>query len=135
MTLRVIIDTNIIIDHLKGIHQASRQLREIETGHLEGIISTITVMELMAAPRMSDQRLEAIRGLLEILEHAPVDGRIAARAGALLSKYRSSHGLNPMDAIIAATALISDCVLFTLNKKHFVFIEGLVTINPYMAEE
>lgn len=133
--MRVIVDTNIIIDHLKGVPQASRQLREIEAGHLEGIISTITVMELLAAPRISKQRLEALRGFLAIFEHAPVDGRIAAKAGSLLSKYRSSHGLNPMDALIAATAFIYDSVLFTLNKKHFAFIEGLVTINPYLVDE
>jgi predicted nucleic acid-binding protein len=40
-----------------------------------------------------------------------------------------------MDALIGATAMVNDAVLFTLSKKHFRFIKGLVTINPYLTEE
>jgi predicted nucleic acid-binding protein len=40
-----------------------------------------------------------------------------------------------MDALIAATAQVNEAVLFTLNKKHFRFIEGLVVIDPYLANE
>ncbi|MFZ5632931.1 MAG: type II toxin-antitoxin system VapC family toxin [Bacillota bacterium] len=133
--MKVVIDTNIIIDHLRNIPQATRQLQEVENGNLEGLISTITVMELMAAPKMTPQRVDAIKSLLGIFDHIPVDDHVAAMAGGLLSKYHSSHGLDPMDAIIAATALINDAVLFTLNKKHFKFIEGLVSVNPYVADE
>ena len=135
MTLKVVVDTNIIIDHLRGIPQATQQLREVENGNFEGLISTITVMELMAAPRMTEERFNMIKSIFELFELVPVDGSIAAAAGSFLSKYRASHGLNPMDAIIAATAFVNESVLFTLNKKHFRFIQGLVSINPYLAEE
>lgn len=133
--MKVVFDTNIIIDHLRGIPQATKQLREIESGNFEGLISTITVMELMAAPKMNNSRIEAVKNLLELFDHVPVDGRVAAMAGSFLAKYRASYGLNPMDAIIAATAHVSEAVLFTLNKKHFRFIQGLVTVNPYVADE
>lgn len=135
MTLRVVFDTNIIIDHLRGIPQATQQLREIENGNFEGLMSTITVMELMAAPRMSEERFNIVKGIFEMFDLVPVESTIAAAAGSFLSKYRASHGLNPMDAIIAATAYVSESVLFTLNQKHFRFIQGLVSINPYLAEE
>lgn len=133
--MKVVIDTNIIIDHLKGVPQATKQLKEIEEGTFTGLISTITIMELMAAPGVPEQRMDAIRELLDIFEHVPVNGQVASTAGAFLSKYRASHGLNPMDAIIAATAHVNEAVLFTLNKKHFRFIEGLVTVNPYIAND
>lgn len=55
--MKVVIDTNIIIDHLRGVPQAVRQLREIESGNLEWLISTITVMELTAAHRMASNLL------------------------------------------------------------------------------
>lgn len=131
----VVFDTNILIDHLKGLPQAREQLRNIESGIFKGYISTITVMELLSAPKLSEQRYEAIRNLLEIFEHISVDRKIASTAGRLLSTYRASHGMDPMDAIIAATALVNEAVLFTLNKRHFSFIEGLVSINPYLADE
>ncbi|WP_031518179.1 type II toxin-antitoxin system VapC family toxin [Desulfofalx alkaliphila] len=102
--MKIILDTNIIIDHLRNIPQATKQLQEVEDGNYTGLISVITV-----------------------------DSNIAKAAGNLLAKYRASHGLEPMDALIAATAQVNKAVLFTLNKKRFRFIEGLVVINPYLA--
>ena len=134
MNLKVILDTNIIIDHLRNIPQATKQLQEIEDGNYSGLLSVITITELFAAPRMTSQRFEAINGLLSLFEIVSVDYQIAITAGKLLSKYRASHGLEPMDALIAATALINEAVLFTLNKKHFRFIEGLISINPYLVD-
>ncbi|MBF7084596.1 type II toxin-antitoxin system VapC family toxin [Desulfallas sp. Bu1-1] len=130
--MKVVVDTNIVIDHLKGLPEAREQLKNIENGVFEGLVSTITIMELLSAPKISEQRYETIKNLLEIFEHISVDRKIAATAGKFLSMYRASHGLNPMDALIAATAYVNEAVLFTLNKRHFRFIEGLVSINPYM---
>lgn len=45
--MKVVVDTNIIIDHLRGVPQAAKVLREAEDGSLEGLISTITIMEIM----------------------------------------------------------------------------------------
>lgn len=132
MILKIVSDTNVIIDHLRGISKATKVFQEIENENFEGLISTITILELMAALKMTKKRLEAIRQLLDLFEHVPVDGQIATAAGIYLAKYRSSHGLEPMDAIIAATARINEAALFTLNTKHFKFIEGLVVINPYL---
>jgi len=129
--LKIVVDTNIIIDHLRGIPQATGLLKDIENGHFAGLVSTITIMELMAAPKMSEQRRQAIKELLAVFEHAPVDGQTATAAGRYLAKYRKSHGLEPIDALIAATAQINEAVLFTLNTKHFKFIEGLIVVDPY----
>lgn len=132
--MKVVFDTNIIIDHLKGMPQAREQLKNIEKGVFEGYISTITVMELLSAPRITEQRHELIKNLLESFDHIPVDKKIAATAGKLLSMYRASHGLDPIDALIAATTLVNEAVLFTLNKRHFRYIEGLVSVNPYLED-
>jgi hypothetical protein len=132
--MKVVFDTNIIIDHLKGLPEAREQLRNIEKGLFEGLISTITIMELLSAPRMPEQRYVAIKNLLESFEHVPVDRKVATVAGKLLSTYRNSHGMDPMDALIAATALVNEAVLFSLNTKHFKYIEGLILLNPYLAE-
>ncbi|NPV73113.1 MAG: type II toxin-antitoxin system VapC family toxin [Pelotomaculum sp.] len=131
--MKIVSDTNIIIDHLRGVPQATKLMQEIENENFEGLISTITILELMAALKMTEKRMEAVRDLLDMFEHIPVDGYIAATAGMYLVKYRSSHGLEPMDAIVAATASTNDAVLFTLNTRHFKFIEGLVVVNPYQA--
>ena len=40
-------------------------------------------------------------------------------------KYSKSHGLTVPDALIAATALINDLEIYTLNKKDFRYIADL----------
>lgn len=84
---------------------------------------------------MSAARLTAVKELLAIFENCPVDSQTATLAGNLLAKYRRSHGLEPMDALIAATAKVNEAVLFTLNVRHFRYIEGLVVVNPYDAKK
>lgn len=130
--MKIVSDTNIIIDHLRRVPQATKLFMDIQQGNFEGLISTITILELMAAPKMTEERFNAVRELLDIFDVIPVDGRVASAAGMYLARYRASHGLEPMDAIIAATALTNDAALFTLNVRHFRFIEGLVVINPYV---
>lgn len=132
--MKIVVDTNIIIDHLRNVPKATKLLQDIEDDNFEGLISTITILELIAAPKMTEQRLAAVRELLELFERIPVDGQIATAAGLYMAKYRASHGLEPMDAIIAATARVNEAAMFTLNTKHFKFIEGLVVINPYLVE-
>jgi len=105
------------------------------TRSIEGLISTITILELMAAPKLTEQRVQAIKELLEIFEYIPMDGEVAATAGRYLGRYRASHGLEPMDAIIAATARVNEAPLFTLNTKHFKFIDGLIVVNLYSEKD
>ncbi|MEW8959235.1 MAG: type II toxin-antitoxin system VapC family toxin [Moorella sp. (in: firmicutes)] len=128
--MNVIIDTNVIIDHLHGVPEATTYLNAIEDGTLNGLVSIITVIELLVAPRLTLEKKKAIEELLSIFaEQVPVDARIARRAAALLATYRPSCGLDLADDLIAATALVSDAVLVTRNEKHFNYITGLITVN------
>jgi predicted nucleic acid-binding protein len=43
--------------------------------------------------------------------------------------YSKSHGLAIPDAIIAATSLVCNINLFTLNVKDFTFIKGITLHN------
>ncbi|MEG3069844.1 MAG: PIN domain-containing protein [Candidatus Syntrophopropionicum ammoniitolerans] len=79
--MKIVSDTNVIIDHLRNIPQATSLLEEVENGSFEGLISTITILELMAAPRMTEKRFKIIKTLIEMFEHVPVDERIATVAG------------------------------------------------------
>jgi hypothetical protein len=128
---KVLIDTCVIIDHLKGVPQASKYLEKAENQEIDGLISTVTELELFAGTKMSDEEQKAIFELLEVVEAITVTSEIAQKAGLLLAQYRKSHGLRALDAVIAATALINDAVLITLNDRHFRFIQGLLVINPY----
>ena len=48
-----------------------------------------------------------------------VDKKIAEAAGRLVKHYQPSHGLDDIDALIAATAEAHGLKLATVNVKHF----------------
>ena len=44
---------------------------------------------------------------------------IGRRAGGYLRQFHRSHGLDIGDALIAATAAVHGCALWTCNRKHY----------------
>jgi len=54
-----------------------------------------------------------------------IDDEISITASDLIERYAKSHGLKIPDALIAATSIIQDVQLFTLNTKDFKFIENI----------
>lgn len=77
--MKALIDTNIIIDHLRGIPAATRQLSQVESNYFEGIISTITVMELFAARHLSEKQRKDIESIFDLMIHIPVNGDVALK--------------------------------------------------------
>jgi len=47
----------------------------------------------------------------------------------LMTEYTLSHNLGLPDGLIAATAIVQDIPLYTLNVKDFRFIKGLKLFN------
>jgi len=128
--VKVLLDTNICIDHLRGFQPATEYLARCQ--EKERWISALAIMELYAAPHINPNQREKMTRLLEGLNGIiAVDPDIARKAGEFLGKYRKEHSLNPIDALIAATALNIDAVLATRNKKHFDFIPELIIDCPY----
>lgn len=50
---------------------------------------------------------------------------VAERAAELLRRCKASHGMDTVDAVIAATAQVHGLELVTLNLKHFPMFPGL----------
>jgi tRNA(fMet)-specific endonuclease VapC len=126
----IIIDSDILIDHLRGFQPATDFLLRIFQGEFAGHISVLTEMELLAGTMPKKDEKEQVEKLLKRFNALPVSSIIARRAGELLRKYRT-HGLTPVDAIIASTALDLKVPLVTRNTKHFEPVEGLSTLKPY----
>ncbi|SMO63999.1 type II toxin-antitoxin system VapC family toxin [Gracilimonas mengyeensis] len=112
----MIIDTNIIIDLLKGKDEAQSFLESSIDTNL--FLSVITTSEINTGIR--DEREEQIfEELLSIFEVIPVTQTIAIESGKLRKKFLASHGIETPDAIIAATANLLEVPIATLDKKHF----------------
>ena len=64
----------------------------------------------------------------------PLSEEVGKLAYNLMKTYSKSDGLEPADALIAATALHEGLKLSTLNKKHFGAIGGLeIEVPDYKA--
>jgi predicted nucleic acid-binding protein len=125
MTGRLLIDTDVLIDYLRGRAEAISYLESLTEPLL---ISAMTVAELHAGVREGAERI-ALEQFLSVFNVIPVDYAIAANGGLIRRDYGKSHGVGLADAIIASTAEFRNAELVTLNKKHFPTLSNIVT--PY----
>ncbi|MEW5919757.1 MAG: type II toxin-antitoxin system VapC family toxin [Bacillota bacterium] len=128
---KLLIDTDIIIDHLRGQAMSTSLLKRIIIGdEFIGFYSAITEIELFSAETIKDKQVEDIMMLLGSMVRADVDSEVAQCAGRLLGKYRKSNGLEMADAVIAATAIVHGIPVVSRNVKHYSFISGLILTSP-----
>ena len=114
---RCLIDTDIIIDHLRGEEKARDFLKQIKSEDSDTLYSVITKAEIYSGVRPKEE--EKVAMLLSSMEEAQIDGEIAVAAGRYRNKFYGSHSLLLPDALIAASAKKVGAVLFTLNEKHY----------------
>ncbi len=118
----MLVDTDVLILHLRGYAQATRRLDEL--GKLT--LSAVSYLELLQGMR-NKAELAAVK---KMLTHRaaillPVTEAITQRAIGLMEAITLSHGLQMGDALIAATALDHGLPVLTANVKHFGAVEGL----------
>ena len=81
-------------------------------------LSVVTVMEFVAGCRSVKERRQIDRLHSHYVIH-DIDRDVASLAGDYIRQYGPSHGTDPIDALLAATAKTRGLSLATLNIKHF----------------
>lgn len=122
----VVLDTNIIIDHLrlpKGLKTSLTKIIQ-SNPHDAFSISVISIQELHQGKSSREPRKnEDIFAILNILKILPYNFKVARLAGEITRDSKKPIGL--ADAAIAATAILNSAFLATLNKKDFSGIKNL----------
>ena len=108
--MKAVIDTNILVDYLRGTIEAKHELAH----YVDPVISMITWMEILVGAATPDEERQ-LRGFLKRFEVHPVTFPIAERAVAI---RRESRQRLP-DAIIWATAQELNAILVTRNSRDF----------------
>lgn len=122
----VILDTNIIIDHLRQ----SKKKKTILTGLVEKFsreelaISVISIQELFEGQSTKEEERESdLLETISSLKIFPYTFEVAKLAGEIARDF--DREIDIADAAIAATAIIKGAQLATLNKKDFSGIKDL----------
>lgn len=119
--VKALLDTNILIDFLRGIQAARDELNRYQ----DKAISIVTWMEVMVgAPSASEQGTRSFLSGFQLVE---LDAAIAARAVVLRRDYR----LKLPDAIVWASAQVTAMLLVTRDTKGFPADDPGVRI-PYL---
>lgn len=125
MSRPLLVDTDVLIDYLRGQPQAVEWLE----GASERLLaSAVTVAELFAGVREGVER-HALEDFLGAFEVVPVEGEVARLGGLYRRDYLRSHGTGLADALIAATAETVGAALVTLNRNHFPMLADVLI--PY----
>ena len=96
MAIRLLLDTDVVIDYLRDQADAVEYL---ENRPEELLISSIAVAELYSGVRDESER-EALETFLKAFEIVPVDREIAIKGGTYRRDYVKSHNTGLADALI-----------------------------------
>lgn len=119
----MLVDTDVLIWHLRGYVQATRRLDQLPTL----TISAVSYLEVLQGMR-NKAEFVAVQKMLHRRQATtlPVTEAITRRAIELMEAMTLSHGLQMGDALIAATALEHGLPVLTGNVKHFATIPSLL---------
>ena len=123
--MKYLIDTNILIDHLRGDSNVTVFLQRIEEGSARAAVSVITEYELLASAKLKESEIVKINSLLELIPRLAITSQTVRIA----AKFHRNYRTDLADALIAATAFLAKATLVTRNIKHFHNIRELHTQN------
>ena len=120
------IDSNIVIAFIKGEGRVVQQLSDWKQVGKSLLLSTIAEAEVLGFPRFGpEERRQTALFLEENFASMPCDRMTAYQAAVL----RGTITIRLQDALIAATALVTNTPLVTRNVNDFKKVPGLTIVK------
>ena len=125
----ILLDSDVMIDLLRQYPPAVKWFGTLEDEE-EIILPGYVVMELIQGGRNKTEQARLQRELATygVVWPSPED---CDRALQVFTRYCLSHNAGLLDVLIGQTAVALDIPLCTFNQKHYQFVPGLQTIQPY----
>ena len=122
--MRLVLDSSVIIDHLRGDDRARRLISAAFTAGDELWSVTAARVEILGGIRSGEER-ETHR-LLAMISWLDVTTDVADLAGRYAARFRRSHGaIDTVDYLLAAAVDVLGAELRTQNVRHFPMIPDL----------
>ena len=127
MGQRYLIDTNTLINYLKAELPIGGQ-NLMQKSLSEGCsISFISQIEILCYNEIPKEQIVKIQNLIKLTSVLKIDDFIILKT----IEIRKNHNLKLPDAILAATASVTNFTLVTRNEKDFSKVPGLKVVNPF----
>ena len=122
-----LVDTDWIVDYLKGKEIAVKKLQELfDDGLYVSIISVAEIQEGISGAKNNEEAAKSFSEFLEGVIVLNIDEIICKKFGEIRNNLRKSGNLiGDFDILIASTALVRGLRIITNNDKHFRKIKGL----------
>ena len=126
--MKYLIDTDWVINHLKGEERVVRKLEELAPeGMAMSVISLAEIYEGVYYSRDPAQSRQLLKEFLAPdLKVLNVDQEVCKIFGRERGKLRQQNRMiSDFDLLIASTCLYHNLTLLTNNRRHFDMVEGL----------
>ena len=121
---KLMVDSTILIDYFRKTDKANSKLVSHFRNYEHLYISSITEFEVVNGA--TEQHLKFWDGMLERFTILGFDSNAARQAAKIVTQLKTKRkSIDKPDLFIAATAIVHDLTLDTLNVKHFTHINGL----------
>lgn len=125
----ILLDSDVMIDLLRQYSPAMKWFDALEDEE-ELLLPGYVVMELIQGCRnkMEQEKLQRELATYGVVWPVPAD---CDEALDVFTEYRLSDNAGLLDVLIGQTAVALGVSLYTFNQKHYRFIPGLQTVQPY----
>ena len=126
----ILLDSDVMIDLFREYPPAKMwfdSINDSETMALSGFV----VMELIQGCENKLQ-LKKLQRDLSFYETVWLEAEDCKQALDVFTSYYLSHNAGLIDVLIGMTATTLGVPLYTFNEKHYQFVPGLKTLQPYL---
>lgn len=116
-----LVDTDVLIGAWRGDQDIRNELNEFAVG-----IDTVAKLEFLQGANKNQLRDAVL--FVNRFEFIPFSPEVSFQAEILITEFAHLKGLRMGDALVASCALVKGVPLYTLNRRHFDFIDRLTLI-------
>ncbi len=126
-TSRLVLDTDIVIDHLRKHTDVIRGV----LSQYDLAITAINHYEILSVPFLSRRQQTSLAQLLEIVEIIPFDKQASEAAAQIWNLLRAQgKSIGVLDTHLAGICLSRNTPLLTRNLSHFQRVPNLQLLSP-----
>ncbi|NTW31948.1 MAG: type II toxin-antitoxin system VapC family toxin [Bacteroidetes bacterium] len=118
----ILLDSNIIIYSASEQHKGLRELIKKS----EAVCSIISKLEVLGYHNITTEQIKYFEAIFKVIDILPISDEVISQA----IKYRQKKSMSVGDSIIAASAKIFNCNLYTNNVEDFLNIKDFKITNP-----